>query len=1414
MAEAKNTFLQGKMNKDLDDRIVPNGEYRDALNVSIGKSEGHNVGSLQNVLGNKKLTKPSDTGTVPFETNENLVCIGYFVDNENNRIFQFLTSYTDPNPSLNTLPTGQSAKMKITVYDPRNSGNPYLTLVDGIFLNFSTTNLITGVNLIEDLLFWTDNRNQPRKINVKTAITYPVESGNPYYTTVDQISVAKYAPFTAPILYSKITGLSSIGASTLIAGQTKIYIDATEFNTSNLAIGCQLILDSPSIKASDSAIVTNIFTQTSGFPVEVYISGDFNILDGTPLTFYKPSMVNNMGDVNFAGDDNFLRDKFVRFSYRFRFDDNEYSLMAPFTQPIFMPNQKGFFVNGDEDAAYRSTVLEWMENSINQVDLLIELPDLGDNLAANYKIKSIDILYKESDALVVKVVETISVADIQQQTGSNTNVYSYIYKSQKPYKTLQPSETLRVYDKIPIRALAQEVSGNRVIYGNFVNQCTPPSGLNYNITILEKDETFSSWVEYPNHTLKQNRTYQVGVVLGDKFGRESSVILSNANTYTDIGGFIFGASSIYAPYKSNTWTTSVKDWLGDSLAIIFNEPITSNRDQIVGTPGLYATVSGVEGNSMNGFEITAFTDNGNNEYWFEIVGNPAQSNYPAPNDYLRGKYKDYVEVITVDDSANPIIVVTEGPISDIYNYNPLAAPDIKYSYKLNELGWYSYKIVVKQQQQEYYNVYIPGMLSGYPVNQTFSTSPIQDSVFPLGEDDVTCHFVAINDNINKVPRDLSEVGPNQRQYRSSVKLWGRVQNILTATTPYVTNTQYYPSATPDTVNTIAPTIDLNFLPKDSTTNPKGSAFFNLYQFETSPLICRVSTNSKTGVVGTLATAGNVNPDYDISMSPFLGIYETTPVISLLDIFWETASTGLISDLNTDVLTGSDSITDYSSLEFLFRENQQPTGGGTVTGAPDSPFVTEWFCFKNASGVVVTDLTMQSFSVFTRGGTNVTYGFALIQDPNEWISPGVPNPTYLWWRIKITSTDFYFGVDAPIEGSYVFKFQIQHTVGSITYNPLITTFAYTAQITNIDPVVTLPAYNYSPVFNITSNPLVGPMADLIGKNSSLGYWGAQSGLYWDYAPESGTPNNYYTYFEVDSLNGYISIKNVNSIAPGDYNVRVRLRDGTDTNGVQTDGGGESYRIVTLRRPDVSVGCGEWESRSTENSAPGYYKNRLQGYINIWKMLRPGETIAAATSLKIVEWTQAYTGFQNTIPIGSGTTSSSINFVYGSPTNFNGTFDFYLFSDRPIFGGPGGSDYIQPAISIRVSGQVQTSTGRVFNVNFISTGQIQPNPTLNSRLVTAQGCTIGSPPYTNSLCSDWYIHNTSPFDMPFSGLNANNHEVIGGVIPGNGYVGTVAGLATAGQSGTEYPRVKTGSLDMAGYATSTQIFYTANGISCPV
>ena len=52
MPEMKNSFQKGRMNKDLDERMVPSGEYRDALNVEVTTSEGSDVGTLQNIKSN------------------------------------------------------------------------------------------------------------------------------------------------------------------------------------------------------------------------------------------------------------------------------------------------------------------------------------------------------------------------------------------------------------------------------------------------------------------------------------------------------------------------------------------------------------------------------------------------------------------------------------------------------------------------------------------------------------------------------------------------------------------------------------------------------------------------------------------------------------------------------------------------------------------------------------------------------------------------------------------------------------------------------------------------------------------------------------------------------------------------------------------------------------------------------------------------------------------------------------------------------------------------------------------------------------------------------------------------------------------------------------------------------------------
>ena len=89
MAQFKNVFIKSKMNKDLDDRLLPSGEYRNAVNIQVSKSESEDVGALENVLGNELIINFEDiTGS------DSVVCIGYLVSEVNSSVFFFLTDNT------------------------------------------------------------------------------------------------------------------------------------------------------------------------------------------------------------------------------------------------------------------------------------------------------------------------------------------------------------------------------------------------------------------------------------------------------------------------------------------------------------------------------------------------------------------------------------------------------------------------------------------------------------------------------------------------------------------------------------------------------------------------------------------------------------------------------------------------------------------------------------------------------------------------------------------------------------------------------------------------------------------------------------------------------------------------------------------------------------------------------------------------------------------------------------------------------------------------------------------------------------------------------------------------------------------------------------------------------------------------
>ena len=1167
MAEVKNAFIKSKMNKDLDDRLLPSGEYRNAINAQVSKSEGSDVGALENVLGNSLIvdftsiaatatvsavyasigigvvsingsllagykvitndyvnnitvvdtsnaTPPDPTTFVTFSSAvnfsvgqvisfaPNLTCIGYLTNESTSDIYLFLTDNDD-----NTLSTyhvsGPRSNNFIYVHNTQTSTTRLL--VEGAFLNFHKQSPIYGVNLLEQLLFWTDNRNQPRKIDVTKA--NPSNESNPtYYTNEDQVSVAKYNPYKAMYLYQESSLSPGDYESTMknvtnkfqpnggSCNNTSVNVTNSSFLTISqlnipfypkqpvLGMSVKRVDDNGAIVPFQLNNVDVVRTVASYDSVNnlLELNGPVDAAANVEIIFNEnPYHINN-----YPGDPRLNEDNFLRFSYRFRFNEGEYSIIAPFTQICFIPQQDGYFLAqepgaGDEQQAYESSIVDFMRNKVNEVRLQVPLPSIGSLLSSNFHVTEIDILYKESDSIAVKVVETIPVSEL---SSLSSNVYEYVYQSKKPYKTLPNSDLIRVYDKIPVKAFSQEIISNRIVYGNYQNKHTPPSSLNYNVSaglksnfslglgsataasavdnestvplqnstgeiklgslvdfgsgefysyvvdltgfpvtsiVLDSDVNVSagqtisfknpsvdadttSGIEYPSSSLKTNRNYQVGVVLSDKFGRQSTVILSNSKIPKTVGNQTYVGSTLYSPYVDNG--VESEEWFGNSLKMLFNETIgPSSPNPNTGEPGIY---------------------NGN---------------------------------------KNSI------------DYNPL--------------GWYSYKVVVKQTEQEYYNVYSAGAMKGLPYDyNTKSVSGLSNN---------NSFIVLVNDNINKIPRDLSLVGPQDKTFRSSVRLYGRVQNTASG------NEQFYPNRESFTTTNIENLFNMfdvsefygpyiSTVPVTSTLN----AFHGFYRSDSNPFIADINTSQNASIqfgtpnsfletvvtgnaqsassgsvvtvnnvaagavilIGSILTSPNIAPtnsphvvtNVSGSQSPFtvtldrdvtisnnsdltftfkaykdintLAVFETAPVESRLDIFWETSTSGLVNDLNNLILRSGEE-PGASDLSAWNTNNYREDIGADVD------ILTSNFTIKDSFGANIEPNTIESISLTvqdTSASQSDVSGYFTLYHPQ--------NAANGFYNVKTTALhvqNIYFGSESGLR-NFVFKFVVNITgSGTVT-----------------------------------------------------------------------------------------------------------------------------------------------------------------------------------------------------------------------------------------------------------------------------------------------------------------------------------------------------------------------------------------------
>ena len=545
MPEIKHVFNQGKMNKDLDERLVPNGQYRDALNIQVSTSEGSDVGTVQNILGNK---------AIKFNVPVNSTCVGAIADEKNNSLYWFVASqYID-----------MILEYKEGIITP--------VIVDTLknVLKFDSKNIITGINIIDNLLFWTDNQTEPKKINIDLCKEGTNQNGftHTYLIVPDRdIKITNYIKIREE--HITVIKKSPKNQLRLITSKEDSVKSNVSFNFSNpstnalYSIGDVFIIESFIMdNAGDSFSIGEEIRLLDSVLTDKQLPKDFNIrllivnnISGLQIpgqsgsTYTHPpnsyrvkvlSIDANIQNVSInwdamqgGNDFKFYENKFARFSYRYKYQDGEYSTFAPFSDIPFLPTT----FNYETKTAYNLG----MENYLSK--LIVKGFNTYEMLE---NVTEVDILYKESNSPNVYLVEKLKPTDYKGTEimtssgvvlGNDWEANSYEISSDIIFATLPSNQLIRAWDNVPRLALGQEVSGNRVIYANYLQ----------NYDILNEDDKplkpiVEAWFEdrysdpnrnnlEPVKSLKSIRNYQVGLVYLDEYGRETPVFSNKKSSF-------------------------------------------------------------------------------------------------------------------------------------------------------------------------------------------------------------------------------------------------------------------------------------------------------------------------------------------------------------------------------------------------------------------------------------------------------------------------------------------------------------------------------------------------------------------------------------------------------------------------------------------------------------------------------------------------------------------------------------------------------------------------------------------------------------------------------------------------------------------------------------------------------------------
>lgn len=488
-------------------------------------------------------------------------------------------------------------------YSGQEYGNITITFSFSIksVLNFSKNNLITGIDIIDDMLFFTDDLNPPRKINISkfkkyTNTPYPNTNGVFQTQTLVQysekdangniinltrdfsendLSVAKKAPMKAPTLelYNSL-----INGVTEIEKIISFYITSSN-GDKEIGIGDNLTISGlttlPNWNEGDNLELSSYTDDGTGEYLEAtaivkQVLESSVVITLTSRNYAPVKNINYKVSVSLVEKDPIHELSFVRFGYRWKYFDGEYSTMSPFSETAFLP--KKYQYNAKEGLNLG------MENDLRKI--ILNDFDLGDDT-----VKEIEILYKETRNQNIYTLKSFRCIDFDN---------SYEITKERIHSVLPNDQLLRSWDNVPRKAKAQAVTANRIIYGNYTQNYDVYNSPEFGISYLKRSANSNK------KTIKSNRTYQVGVAYIDEYNRHSPVLSDQSGSITIAKDKTKETKQFEVRLKNNppAWAKYFKYYIKDNSGEYYN--IAADRFYYDEENGfMYVSFSSNERNKIN-----------------------------------------------------------------------------------------------------------------------------------------------------------------------------------------------------------------------------------------------------------------------------------------------------------------------------------------------------------------------------------------------------------------------------------------------------------------------------------------------------------------------------------------------------------------------------------------------------------------------------------------------------------------------------------------------------------------------------------------------------------------------------------------------------------------------------------------------